>query len=285
LPAKVIKKYQLSKDINFLAISSIYSYAQDIIVLQNGEEVSTKVLKISTSEIEYKMFNHLDGPTRIVAKTDVFMIIYENGTREVMKSTTENKNSEPSATTDTTVIQPKEQLKAIEKPQTAQSEVKEQSPPDIDFQSWQSLRKGYDGKMSKFLQKQDIESYRIFHKGERLSSSGKGLIICGTIFTAVGIVTYVSALSTHGESHQRTDINGKVTYYTTDNSGIMAAGLIFATLGQVLTIAGIPLTSVGGGLKESGKNKFEDKYFKNKTSSLDVKLNLYPNGAGLTLTF
>ncbi|MCL2041983.1 MAG: WG repeat-containing protein [Bacteroidales bacterium] len=67
----------------------------DIIMLKNGSEIKAKVDEITLSEIKYKQFDYLDGPTRAVAKSDVFAIIYENGTREVVSATagTNTKNT------------------------------------------------------------------------------------------------------------------------------------------------------------------------------------------------
>lgn len=60
------------------------SYSQDNIVLKTGEEISAKVLEIGTSEIKYKKSSNPEGPTYSIAKSDVFMIKYENGTKEVI---------------------------------------------------------------------------------------------------------------------------------------------------------------------------------------------------------
>ena len=66
----------------------------DIILLRNGEEISAKILEIKVSEISYKKCNHLDGPTRSILKTDVFMITYSNGDKELFKEESNYKNTE-----------------------------------------------------------------------------------------------------------------------------------------------------------------------------------------------
>lgn len=58
------------------------SYAQDIITKRNGEEIEAKVAEITINVIKYKRFDNLDGPLIHIAKSDVFMILYENGTKE-----------------------------------------------------------------------------------------------------------------------------------------------------------------------------------------------------------
>ena len=71
----------------FLLLTGICSmYAQDIIVLVNGEEIEAKVLEISSREIRYKNYNNLDGPTIVLSREDVSAINYENGTTELISS-------------------------------------------------------------------------------------------------------------------------------------------------------------------------------------------------------
>ena len=70
--------------------------AQDVITLKNGEEIKAKVTEISTSEIKYKRFENQDGPTIVIAKSDVFIISYEGGRREVINVI--SNNEQPNAT-------------------------------------------------------------------------------------------------------------------------------------------------------------------------------------------
>lgn len=63
-----------------LGIESIQ--AQDIIIKNDKTEIQAKVLEIAEYVIKYKQFNHLDGPVRTLNKSQIFMIIYENGARE-----------------------------------------------------------------------------------------------------------------------------------------------------------------------------------------------------------
>ena len=67
----------------------------DILVLKNGDEVKAKVLEISPIEIKYKKCNMPDGPLYVVKKSDVFMIKYANGTKEVIKSEAAESNNTP----------------------------------------------------------------------------------------------------------------------------------------------------------------------------------------------
>ena len=77
---------QLNKLIFLLFLTSASVYAQDVITLRNGNEIRARVIDISLSEIRYRRFENLDGPTIVVPTTDVFFINYENGTREIFNS-------------------------------------------------------------------------------------------------------------------------------------------------------------------------------------------------------
>lgn len=70
--------------------------SQDTITSRVGEDIQAKVLEITTTEIKYKKFDNLDGPTFIVQKSEFSMIRYENGTQEIF---TEEKKIEPTKPT------------------------------------------------------------------------------------------------------------------------------------------------------------------------------------------
>ena len=79
----------------FVLISSIKIHAQDIITLKTGDELQVKVTKIGSTEIEYKRWSNLDGPTYSKPITEVFMIKYKNGQKDVFgtSNSKENDNS------------------------------------------------------------------------------------------------------------------------------------------------------------------------------------------------
>jgi len=70
----------------FIFVGLSYAMPQDIMVMRNGDEVEAKVLEIGTEEIKYKKYSLLDGPDYLCLKSDVFMIKFENGTKEVFNS-------------------------------------------------------------------------------------------------------------------------------------------------------------------------------------------------------
>ena len=49
----------------------------------DGTEILSKVIEINNNEIKYKQFDNQNGPTIITLKKNIFIIKYENGTKEV----------------------------------------------------------------------------------------------------------------------------------------------------------------------------------------------------------
>lgn len=77
-----------------LAMFSFIAHAQDVIVKKDGSTITSKVTAITGSEIKYKKFSNLNGPTYTIGKNEVNYINYENGERETIT---------PSLTLDTTL--------------------------------------------------------------------------------------------------------------------------------------------------------------------------------------
>ena len=68
----------------YILFSFINNYiAQDKIMFIDGTEILTKVIEINNTEIKYKLFDNQNGPTIITLKKNIFIIKYENGTKEV----------------------------------------------------------------------------------------------------------------------------------------------------------------------------------------------------------
>ena len=67
----------------FLITGFISAFSQDEITFRDGETLKVKVLEIGSSDITYKKADNLTGPSYSVSKDKVFMIKYENGTKDV----------------------------------------------------------------------------------------------------------------------------------------------------------------------------------------------------------
>lgn len=84
-----MKKISLS----ILLIFNFILHSQDIINMNSGEEIYSQVLKISDTEVEFKKFSNLEGPTYTKKISDIANIKYKNGTTEVFTKKIEKKDT------------------------------------------------------------------------------------------------------------------------------------------------------------------------------------------------
>lgn len=66
----------------FFLFCTFNLFGQDLIITNSKEELKTKVIEIDELLVKYKKFDFQDGPIYSVKKSDIFLIIYSNGTRE-----------------------------------------------------------------------------------------------------------------------------------------------------------------------------------------------------------
>lgn len=57
----------------------------DVLVFRDGTELRVKIKEVSLTEIKYQKCDLPDGPNYINRKSEIFMIKYANGTREVVR--------------------------------------------------------------------------------------------------------------------------------------------------------------------------------------------------------
>ena len=64
--------------------------AQDLITKRNGEDIKAKVIEIGLNEVKFKRSDNLNGPLIIIAKSEILLIRYENGSKSIFE---ESNNS------------------------------------------------------------------------------------------------------------------------------------------------------------------------------------------------
>ena len=76
------------KQVIFLLVLfiTVKGFAQDELYKKDNTKLEVKILEISPTEIKYKLFTYLDGPTITILKSDVALIIYKNGVHEVIST-------------------------------------------------------------------------------------------------------------------------------------------------------------------------------------------------------
>jgi hypothetical protein len=68
----------------FLAFAGLLkAYSQDEITFRNGDILKARIVEVGVDNIVYKKAENLTGPSYTVNKEKVFMIKYENGTRDL----------------------------------------------------------------------------------------------------------------------------------------------------------------------------------------------------------
>lgn len=77
----------------FAGMTAVCTSAQDMIVKKDGTVIQAKVMKVGTSEVDYKKWSNQDGPQYSIAVADILAINYQNGEKE----TFENVSAQPEA--------------------------------------------------------------------------------------------------------------------------------------------------------------------------------------------
>ena len=212
-------------------ISVVNTFAQDIILKKDGSEIEAQVLEITDQQIKYKDFDFQSGPTRNINISDVFMITYANGQKEVFNKQATSPTPQTS--------------QAL----TPQREFYETSSSDLQREFERIGRD--DNQMLLFFRKNDFTNYynsfasacSMRRTGASLLGTGLGLTGGGIIFMAVGLAVY--------------DYNEG--YYPL--AGMAYAGYGMLCVGEVFTIVSIPISAVAGGRKKAIKNNFAREQF------------------------
>ena len=84
-----MKKIITSFIATFLVANLLFS--QDVLTKKTGDDIKAKVLEVTTTEVKYKKFDNLNGPIFSILKSELLLIRYENGSKDVFN---ENKKSE-----------------------------------------------------------------------------------------------------------------------------------------------------------------------------------------------
>lgn len=106
------------KKTNFLLIlifASMSLFAQDIITTKSGDDIKAKVLEVNTTEIKYKKLDNLDGPIFSILKSEVLIVRYENGTKDIFVVTKPNNDQKNSLLGEDPYKQGKEDAKKFYK--------------------------------------------------------------------------------------------------------------------------------------------------------------------------
>jgi len=119
-------------------------FAQDIIMLKTGDEIKAIVQEVGIEAIKYKKFTNADGPTYTLQKSNVFMVKYQNGAKDVFSQDGDkhlsaekpmNTDSPRNAETPKSVETPKKTVapKTVEKPKTVETPKRVETPKTVEM--------------------------------------------------------------------------------------------------------------------------------------------------------
>lgn len=78
-----------------LSISlSVNGFTQDVMTKTSGEEIKVKILEVSNSEVKYRLFDSPNSPLFTISKSEVLIIKYENGSKDLFLPDLEAKIKE-----------------------------------------------------------------------------------------------------------------------------------------------------------------------------------------------
>lgn len=81
-----------------LVFAATYLYAQDEIIMANGDVLKSKIVEVGLNEVKYRKWENQVGPVYTVPRAHIFMIKYENGTKDVFGKTEATADSGQPAT-------------------------------------------------------------------------------------------------------------------------------------------------------------------------------------------
>ncbi|MDO5106117.1 hypothetical protein [Capnocytophaga sp.] len=152
-----------------MSLIGFSAYSQDVITTKKGEDIQAKVLEITLNEIKYKKFDNPNSPVYTLLKSDVLLIRYENGSKDIFNNETpitENKAGNGDNT-------PKNRITIIDKTHFLNG-------------------KRISGSEMKSILYQDQEARAIYKKSQGFRT---GEIVCGVVgclFATVGLVAVIA---------------------------------------------------------------------------------------------
>jgi hypothetical protein len=94
MEANIIMK-RLSLSILFIISCFSVLTAQDVIYTKDGTKIEAKIIRIDDSVVEFKIWSDQEGPSLMIKTTDIVMIDYANGDRDMFPTVVEHKEETP----------------------------------------------------------------------------------------------------------------------------------------------------------------------------------------------
>jgi hypothetical protein len=76
-------------------LSTTLCFSQDVLTKKSGDDILAKVLEVTSTEVKYKKFDNQSGPIFTILKSELLMVRYENGTKDLFNETKKTENIVP----------------------------------------------------------------------------------------------------------------------------------------------------------------------------------------------
>ena len=83
----------MKKLILIFLLSPIFIFSQDVIILKNGDELTVKITDVSDNAIKYKKLDFLEGPNFNVKTSEIFLIKFSNGDKQLFNTSNSSSSS------------------------------------------------------------------------------------------------------------------------------------------------------------------------------------------------
>ncbi|MCL2074768.1 MAG: hypothetical protein FWH18_12670 [Marinilabiliaceae bacterium] len=94
-------KKKITSLVIFITLLSA-TYAQDVIVTKDAKKINAKVTEVNIDNVRYINFDNLEGPVYTISKSDIHVIIYQNGLVDIFE-TENSENVEIATSQDKTI--------------------------------------------------------------------------------------------------------------------------------------------------------------------------------------
>lgn len=164
----------------FISFWSFSVYSQDVITTKKGEDISAKVLEVNINEVKYKRSDNPQSPIYSLLKSDILIIRYENGTKDIFSEEEKITKKEENTTNNVDFV-PKDKITIVD--------------------NYYAINgKRLDNRTMKSLLSQDPEVNALFKKSQRY---GKGTIICSTVSVGLCVTSLIMFLNKNNFSDNR----------------------------------------------------------------------------------
>ncbi|CCH03514.1 hypothetical protein FAES_pFAES01020 (plasmid) [Fibrella aestuarina BUZ 2] len=263
-------------------LTATFAYAQDNIVLRNGEEIPAKVLEVNQTDLKYRKSANPDGPVYSAPLRDVLLIKYANGSKDSFGS-----NAGPLLTKPAPMSKPDGALMATNLTPVGVEGLRYKGGLFSRFYSTNGQRLG--GREVKSLLYSQPDALTSFEKGRSLRTWSVATAIPALALIGTGVGLMIDGGGGHdgmGNDSQNRDNDPTDTNTSGENRGDgHGDGLV---VGAVLTGSGVLLGATSLWLNHRATVQFRraaDRYNGRATTSLRFVPSRRGVGLGAVLTF